>query len=378
MMKLYAFYSIGGYKDLYLGELKPDCSPTYFLPLLSIMKKRNKDEEREIVANLEALPKIERITSSNSYGFPQECSTLFSHGGYILLYKTLNDGRSCLVLRDLTSSTKDEEGRGTPFNLLFMAESENDCQQLDNVALFCFHNATQLDSILSPAIVYDPKVNGTRADLPVIYEWIASCPTTRPLTHKEGQYNFVMVGSPTTIKVFLKEQNVSQNSVDTFCTIDGTILKGSVVYSKVNDLRSTPEPENNDIETADGNEKEETQAKSEEIADVVALSPQCDLSEEKKDVPSEQNVVEEVEQDTDSFRGDCEENQNDNTESTQSTEIRGAKSPEQLPVFVKPDTFDEDDKLYTLIFGIRVPTCYIPWIIIGTFMVGYIIGRITL
>jgi hypothetical protein len=108
MIKLYAFYSIGGYKDLYLGELKPDCSSTYFLPLLSIMKKRNKEEEREIVANLEALPKIERITSSNSYGFPQECSMLFSHGGYILLYKTLNDGRSCLVLRDLTSSTKDD------------------------------------------------------------------------------------------------------------------------------------------------------------------------------------------------------------------------------------------------------------------------------
>lgn len=378
MIKLYAFYSIGGYKDLYLGELKPDCSPTYYLPLLSIMKKRNKEEEREIVANLEVLPKVERITSSNSYGFPQECSTLFSHGGYILLYKTLNDGRSCLVLRDLTSSTKDEEGRGTPFNLLFMAESENDCQQLDNVALFCFHNATLLDNILSPTIVYDPKVNGTRADLPIIYEWIASCPPTRPLTHKEGQYNYVMVGSPTTIKVFLKEQDVSQNSVDAFCTIDGTIHKGSLVYSQVNDIQSTTEPENNDIETADGNEKEEIQAKSEEIADVVALSHQSDLSEGKIVVPSEQNVVKEVKQETDSFRGDYKESQNDNTESTQSTENRDVRSAEQFPIRVKPDTINEDDKLYTLIFGRRVPTYYIPWIIIGAFIVGYIIGRITL
>lgn len=377
MIKLYAFYSIGGYKDLYLGELKPDCSPTYFLPLLSIMKKRNKEEEREIVGSLDALPKIERITSSNSYGFPQECSTLFSHGGYILLYKTLNDGRSCLVLRDLTSSTKDEEGRGTPFNLLFMAESENDCQLLDNVALFCFHNATLLDSILSPTIVYDPKVNGTRADLPVIYEWIASCPTTRLLVHKQGQYNYVMVGSPTTIKVFLKEQNVSQNNVDAFCSVDGTIIKGAFVYSLAKDLQPNTESENNDIE-ANSNKEEDTKAKSEGVTEVDELSSQSDFSDEKKDVPSEQNVVEEVKQDTDSFRGGCKESQNDNTESTQSTEIRGAKSPEQLPVFVKPDTFDEDDKLYTLIFGIRVPTCYIPWIIIGTFMVGYIIGRITL
>lgn len=378
MIKLYAFYSIGGYKDLYLGELKPDCSPTYFLPLLSILKKRNKEEEREIVDNLEALPKIKRITSSNSYGFPQECSTLFSHGGYILLYKTLNDGRPCLVLRDLTSSTKDEEGRGTPFNLLFMAESENDCQQLDNVALYCFHNATLLDSILSPTIVYDPKVNGTRADLPIIYDWIASCPTTRPLTHKEGQYNYVMVGSPTTIKVFLKEQNVSQNSVDAFCTTDGTIHKGSLVYSQMNGIQSTTEAENNDIEIASDNEKEDMQAKSEEIAEVVALSYQSDLSDGKKVVPSEQNVVEEVKPDSDSFRGYCKEIQNVNTESTQSTENGCVRSPEQLPIIVEPDTIDEDDKLYTLIFGRRVPTYYIPWIIIGAFMVGYIIGRITL
>ncbi len=376
MIKLYAFYSIGGYKDLYLGELKPDCSSTYFLPLLSIMKKRNKEEEREIVANLEALPKIERITSSNSYGFPQECSMLFSHGGYILLYKTLNDGRSCLVLRDLTSSTKDEEGRGTPFNLLFMAESENDCQLLDNVALFCFHNATLLDSILSPTIVYDPKVNGTRADLPVIYEWIASCPTTRLLAHKQGQYNYVMVGSPTTIKVFLKEQNVSQNYVDAFCSVDGAILKGAFVYSQAKDLQSNTGLENNDIEA--NSNKEDTKAKSEGVTEVDALSPLSDFSDEKKDVPSEQNVVEEVKQDTDSFRGDCKESQNDNTESTRSTEIRGARSPEQLPILVKTETIDEDDKLYTLIFGIRVPTCYIPWIIIGAFMVGCIIGRITL
>jgi len=378
MIKLYAFYSIGGYKDLYLGELKPDCSPTYFLPLLSIMKKRNKEEEREVLDRFEALPKIERITSSNSCGFPQECTTLFSHGGYILLYKTLNDGRACLVLRDLTSSTKDEEGRGTPFNLLFVAEGENDCQQLDNVALFCFHNAAQLDSILSPTIVYDPKVNGTRADLPIIYDWIASCPTKRPLAHKEGQYNYVMVGSPTTIKVFLKEQNVSQKSVDAFCTIDGTIHKGSLVYSQVNDIQSTTEQENNDIETADGYDKEDMQAKSEEFAGVVALSYQSDLSDGKKDVPPEQNVVEEVKQDTDSFRGDCAESQNGNSESTQSTENRGVRSLEQLPIRVMPDTIDEEVKLYTLIFGMRVLTCYIPWIIIGAFIVGYIIGRITL
>lgn len=378
MIKLYAFYSIGGYKDLYLGEIKADCSPTYFLPLLSIMKKRNKEEELEKVAELEALPRIERITTSNRCGFPQDCSTFFSHGGYILLYKTLNDGRSCLALRDITSSTRDEEGRGTPFNLLFTADSETDIKMLDNAAVFCLQNITLINDIFSPTIVYDGKVNGTRADLPLIYEWITSCPATQPLSHEMGKYNFVMVSNPETIKVFLNEHSVTTKCIDAFCTADGIIIKGAIHYIQPQDTQQSSERDcqNVDITNIDGQNNE--LEKFEENADDTELSPKTDMSEEKKDIPDEQDDITEVkQQDADSFRGDYNTNQEGNIERGRGYEERNQEKHNRLSVRVKQHV-DEDNGLYTDIFGIPVLTRYISWIILGTFIVGFILGRITI
>ena len=47
MIRLYAYYSCGGYKDMYLGSSDTAASPSYFLPLLPVMKKRGRTDEVE-------------------------------------------------------------------------------------------------------------------------------------------------------------------------------------------------------------------------------------------------------------------------------------------------------------------------------------------
>ena len=47
-MKLYSYYSSGGYKDMYLGELNIEAKASFFLPLLSIQKKLNEIETEQL------------------------------------------------------------------------------------------------------------------------------------------------------------------------------------------------------------------------------------------------------------------------------------------------------------------------------------------
>ncbi len=231
MIKLYAFYSVGGYKDMFLGTLSQESSSTYFLPLLSIMKKRNNPAEQDQVAMLDKLQRVEIIYKENDWGFPDECNRLFSHGGYTIIYKTLCNGMSCIALRNLTGSMRDEEGRSTPFNLLFIAENVEDNYTLDKVAMYCKDHLQETNSILSPTIVYDATVNGLRVDLHNIYNWICSLPDTTPLLHNTNRVNYIIVSNEQMIDIVIKEQNLSNILIDAIFHDNGYVLRGSLKYA---------------------------------------------------------------------------------------------------------------------------------------------------
>lgn len=211
---------------MYLGALSRESSSAYYLPLLSVMKRRNNPAEQGLIAELEVLPRIEIINKENTCGFPDECNPLFSHGGYTIIYKTLCDGRSCLAIRNLTGSMRDEEGRSAPFNLLFVAESAEDNYSLDKVAIYCKEHSQDIKGVLSPAIVYDVSVNGLRADLQVIYDWMCSLPDTASLIHDTSRVNYMVVSSVQMIDVAVREQNLAGIPIDAIFHDDGSNLQG--------------------------------------------------------------------------------------------------------------------------------------------------------
>ena len=235
MIRAYSFYSFGGYKDMYLGNLAGGSPSVYYLPILSIMKKRNIAAEEQIVSMLEELPKIQIITRKDSFQFPTDCKTLFSHGSYILMYRTLEDNSVCLAIRNLTSSMTDEEGRSTPYTLLFLADTPSDVDILDNVATFCLYNSQKLNDILSPMIVYDAKVNGLRADIGKMFDWIVSCPESDKFIHTKGVVDYVMVTSLSYLTFVLKEHNIDKHNINAIALTDGSIRKGELAIRTCND-----------------------------------------------------------------------------------------------------------------------------------------------
>ena len=119
---------------MYLGSSDTAASPSYFLPLLPVMKKRGRTDEVEKIKYQESLQQVCIVTSSESYGFPADAANMFSHGAYKTVYRTLQDGSSCLSMHDIPSNETDEEGRDIPFTLMFVADGEEGSAKLDCMA----------------------------------------------------------------------------------------------------------------------------------------------------------------------------------------------------------------------------------------------------
>lgn len=229
-MRLYAYYSCGGYKDMFLGELSSNSGPVYYLPLLPIIKKRNQQDDIGLIRYLEALPQIKIITNSNPLGFPLQCNSLFSHGAYNILYRTLANGEYVLAIRGIESSIKDEEGRSTPFNLLFVTDCKYDVAYLDSTAYYCTLNYNNLNNELSNTIIYDTTVNGLRADIHNVWSWIVMCKTNwnHEYRHKINEIIILMIASESMLDLFIKEHNVDCEKIDHVIDVNGNIIAKNI------------------------------------------------------------------------------------------------------------------------------------------------------
>lgn len=235
-MRLYAYYSCGGYKDMFLGELSSDSVPVYYLPLLPIIKRRNHPDDFVKIKEQETLPKIEIITNSDPKGFPSQCNSLFSHGAYNLIYECLDSGEYVLAIRGIESSTKDEDGRSAPFNLLFVTDNEYDVDYLDSTAYYCSHNFLNISNKLSETIVYDTKVNGLRADIQNIWLWITMCKKSWHHEYQQVRNGIIllMLTNESMFDLFLKEHKVDIKNINEIMDVNGNIISKEIATNCVN------------------------------------------------------------------------------------------------------------------------------------------------
>lgn len=293
MISVFGYYSCGGYKDMYLGNSKSYAMPTYYLPLLGVMKAKNKPAEADIIKELEALPQIAIMRNDNSCGFPEECSILFSHGAYLVIYKTLQDGRVCLSVKDVPGKEKDELERDIPFNLLFIAEGEECIRKIDNLALSLKDDYVKWINYFSGLFSYDYKVNGIKFDLPGVINKINTISDyDLELSHNCGRLTYLMVSSIKAIDIAFKEQKL--NTLDVACILDfnGNILRGSLTYNTsnmedVNPIEETKEPildNSNEVDSErDQNIEIKVSLKNLEEVDNNIADEEVELKEEKID-----------------------------------------------------------------------------------------------
>ena len=162
MIRYYAYYNHGGYKDLYLGSSEDTIASRYFLPLLSVYE--NEESMAKDVAAWKKLPPIINLsTGTSEFNYPTQARIMMSHAGYKLQYRLLED-KGVLALRDV-GNNKDAYGRTCPFAMMMVADTDEDKEKLEILCYYIWKNLEESESIFSSKFVNDFDVNGLRFDI---------------------------------------------------------------------------------------------------------------------------------------------------------------------------------------------------------------------
>ena len=174
MLRYYSYYSIGGYKDLYLGSDDDKSEETFYLPLLTVLEEEAKTDEnaRRQFDELNKLPKIYQLSDKNNYGLPSGAASLFSHAGYKVLYKHVQGKTHALAIRDITCAAKDEMGRSIPFLMVITGDTPNDVRKLDIITTYITSYLKSFEETISSFLGYDRDKNGLRFKLKEFNNWI--------------------------------------------------------------------------------------------------------------------------------------------------------------------------------------------------------------
>lgn len=178
MFKYYSYYSMSGYKDMYLGNSVMEAENTYFLPLLAYKKKKAQDsgdtETIQSVARADALPKIGIVNQKQSYDIPDRILPLISHGGYKLIYTYVAPQSYALLLRDIIPKDSSESGTN-PFLLAIVADEAADVKKLEAVAAYWINNIQETSRKIASFFNFDIKFNGLRFSLSECNAWLQEC-----------------------------------------------------------------------------------------------------------------------------------------------------------------------------------------------------------
>lgn len=229
MLKYYSYYNVGGYKDMFLGDSSMNVQETYYLPLLAIWKKKaasgDSDAESK-VKSAESLEKIQLLSSKESFGLPKEAETMFSHGGYKVLYTVGTNGESIFAIRDIDSDSKDESGRTIPFLLIIVGTIDKDAKILERVATYASSHLESFSKELSKLFYYNADINGVVFKLSSINSIVKNISEdgnnnlltiegVQTIESKRGLVSLLVLPEGISKEMAISEQNLKGKSVQT-------------------------------------------------------------------------------------------------------------------------------------------------------------------
>lgn len=170
MLHYYSCYSIGGYKNLDLGnDSDTGKEVNYFLPLLPVWQKENRPNMDELIEK----NNIKELDGSSN--LPNEIVKMICFQGYKLLYRHLKSGQSVVSLRDIRpTSTTDSETN--PFLFIVMSDSMDDVRAMDRIADYFAHNIEEVSQKICECLYYDSKECGLCFRNKKLNDWIKTFP----------------------------------------------------------------------------------------------------------------------------------------------------------------------------------------------------------
>lgn len=228
MVKFYAYYNCGGYKDMYLGSNSDNCDFKYYLPLLGVYEEELKNaydaETERYLSKYSSLPEIILLNDSTSaFNYPYEARRMISHAGYKLIFRSVSNGDTILSMRDI-SGMKDSYGRSAPFTFLAVADSDSK-GELSVVAEHMRSNIQEWENFLFSLFIYDLEVNGLRFDIGKLCHKINSVCEIDSTVIDYNSYNrkihFVVVPHRNELELCLKEQDISCDDINVVYDTNG-------------------------------------------------------------------------------------------------------------------------------------------------------------
>lgn len=266
MIRYYAYYNHGGYKDFYLGSNYDEDEDKYFLPLLDVHEKTLLDNPNEElskdVERQKLLPKLIVLSDkTTSYNYPSSARTLMSHSGYKILYRQLGRDSFVLAIRDIPGSL-DGYGRKTPYNVMFICDNSEDRREMDIIAEYVRCKLTDFEGFLNTVFVNDIIENGLKVHLKVLNAEISRIiSSNEPMTIDESLNKLVrLIVLPTGMDMskVLREQNISKDNIYACYSIDGALLFKAVKQQQntPNSLHPHNQTKRDDMKNS-GNSKEQ-------------------------------------------------------------------------------------------------------------------------
>ena len=205
MIHFFTYYSVGGYKDMYLGNNTQTTIRRYYLPLLQSEEieaaESNDVAFKQKVERQLSLHRIELLTDSNRYGLPEiVTSKITAHGGYNIIYTHIQGEKHIIAVRGIKGKDKDDSGRPIPFLMLFMCDEANDLTQMNRLAGYISQNLATSKTEMAKFLFYDAAENGLCFEQIEMIKWIGSV-TRNPLNE-----SISLVGNRTLFVKAVKDQ----------------------------------------------------------------------------------------------------------------------------------------------------------------------------
>lgn len=234
MIKYYAYYNHGGYKDFYLGSIQDEDEAKYYLPLLNIHEQSlidNPDEDlSKEVEHQKLLPKLVVLSDNTiEYNYPNAARSLMSHAGYKLLYRQFSN-TIVLAIRDIPGSL-DGYGRKTPYNVMFFGDRE-DRKALDILAEYIRHNTSSFENFLNTIFEDDLTENGLKVHLQELNTEIKRIMSSNePFAIDESlnkSVRMIVIPAGMELSNCLREQSIQRSEIAICYNTDGALIYKAV------------------------------------------------------------------------------------------------------------------------------------------------------
>lgn len=241
MIKYYAYYNQGGYKDFYVGTQEEEVKSKYYLPLLavherSLAEKPDDNEIKLLVEHQRCLPKLITLSDKTiDYNYPPNARVLMSHGGYKVLYKSIGSSIYALAIRDI-AGPKDVYGRQTPFNMMLIGDSQKDIKALDIIAEYVRKNISSFETEIGSIFVNDINENGLRCDIGILRNKLNGIiEKGTPLMVDESRrpsVRMIVIPNRNMLNSAIKEQNLDMEDINICYKCDGSTLCSMINWSQ--------------------------------------------------------------------------------------------------------------------------------------------------